>query len=220
MADVESPEFKQLIAERLKIQDQLLLFSEFRITGLPAEKWTPYFRTNNFIQRSLSILLGFNSSVNEFQLIGVDSSNRMRFKGEVGSTDGTSDGTLKFLRTDSGGRLLVSSEEDLKEDITLIDDVTVAESGTATHAGVDVGMHTEKTLLVETNRSMTVYMQGSTDNVNFYDLKTIADADVSHNCNNEKILISVPFYCHFFRVLIQNTAGGSGLVTARLMGHA
>ena len=112
------------------------------------------------------------------------------------------------------------NRENIKEDILLLDNLTIEASGTATHGGVDVGMYTKKTLLVETNRSMTVYMQGSTDNASFYDLKTIADADVSHNCSNEKILIDVPFYCHFFRVSVLNSAGAQGLVTARLMCHA
>ena len=211
---------KSDLAEKQEIIKQFIQSEDMVIADLPLDPRVDAFITNNFLQGILGRMLVYNTSTKKWRRLEADSTGKLRIVAFAGSTDGDETGTQKLLRVDAGGRLLISTEEDLKEDLLLMDNLTVEASGTATHTGVDVGMYTKKTLLVETNRSMTVYMQGSTDNANFYDLKTIADADVTHNCTNEKIAIEIPFYCHFFRVSVLNSAGAQGLVTARLMCHA
>ena len=211
---------KSDLAEKLQIVKQFVESQEMVIADLPLTPRVDSFGTNNFLTSSLSRMFIFDDETKRWRRLTADKKGRLIIVPYSGSTNATETGTLKLLRVDADGRLLISTEEDLKEDLLLMDNLTVGASGTATHAGVDVGMYTKKTLLVETNRSMTIYVQGSTDNANFYDLKTIADADVTHNCNNEKILIDIPYYAHFFRVSILNSAGAQGLVTARLMCHA
>ena len=102
----------------------------------------------------------------------------------------------------------------------MLDNVTVADAGTAASTGVNVEKFTKKVLIVQTNRSMTVRVQASDDDVNYFDWKTVADADITHNCNNEKILIEIPFTTTFFRVVATNSAGAAGEISARLMCHA
>lgn len=208
------------LSAKKKITDQYVIFNKFKVTGVPVTPNSDYFWTNNFIQRTLNILLGFNSANEEFQLIGVDKDNNLSIKGSIASTTGAATGTLTYLKTDAGGRLLINTEENLKQDFVLIDNVTVADGGTAASTGVNVEKFTKKSLIVQTNRSMTVRVQGSDDDSNYFDWKTVADADITHNCSNEKILIEIPFTTTFFRVVVTNSAGASGEVSARLMCHA
>src|SRR3990167_6933886 len=154
------------LAEKQEIIKQFIQAEDMVIADLALDPKVDAFVTNNFLQGMLSRMFVYNLSTKKWRRLAADDTGKLRVVAFACSTDGTEAGAQKLLRVDAGGRLLISTEEDLKEDLVLLDALTVEASGTATHAGVDVGMYTKKTLLVETNRSMTVYMQGSADGDN------------------------------------------------------
>ncbi|MHC1610038.1 MAG: hypothetical protein ACXQTW_00270 [Candidatus Methanospirareceae archaeon] len=86
-------------------------------------------------------------------------------------------------------------------------------SGLLTHDGVDVWGHCCIAFLVSTDQNCTIYMQGSDDNVNWYDFKSATDSDRSWNCNNEKIWVPINICAHYVRLVVYNAAASTATVT-------
>ena len=90
----------------------------------------------------------------------------------------------------------------------------VAPTDTVTSAAVDVGNCSKISVLMSATDNMTIYPQFSDDNLNFYDLKTAADANVTFNCNNEKICMPIDVHGHYFRIVAKNFGSGNSTVNA------
>jgi len=114
---------------------------------------------------------------------------------------------------DSDGRLFIYHGKRDAVDYKVFDAVTLPGTGTLTHTGLDVSDYRKVTIMVSTTQNCTVYVQVSDDNTNFYDPKTVADADITHNCNNEKICFDVPVYAHYLRVVVYNNTATDAIVT-------
>ena len=203
-----------------KLTEQLLILAKNRITGVPVDNHTPYFRTNNWVQRTISILLAYNSSKEEFQLLGVDDNNRIKVTGEIGSTDGASTGTLKFLRVDANGRLLISTEENLKESVELFDNIVIAASQTATHAGLDVSAHRKKTFYFKTTANTTINFQFSYDGNNWFDWVDAAGNPITITVNNTSKAFAVDDHTRFIRVFVENDSAAENTVNIDYEGAA
>jgi hypothetical protein len=186
-----SSESLKLIEEQKKTRDQAVLDPNIFIKDFPLDPFTPYLKTNNFIQQGVNRLLGYDSG----------SLAWIRLKAD-------SDGYLRNRAT------LLEREA---FDVTVFDGESLIAGGVITHDGIDVSGNAYVSCLVSTTQSCTVYLQGSNDNVTFYDLKTDADADVSFACNNEHIWFRVPIYTHYLRVTIQNVNATTGTISLVVM---
>lgn len=87
----------------------------------------------------------------------------------------------------------------------------------ATHEGVDVSDYQGMTVYLSSNVSVTLYVQFSSDNVNWYDLKAQDDTNRSWNCNNEKICVAGDIVARYVRLVVYNASGSTATITAGFM---
>lgn len=70
-------DYKALIQERKKLQDQFIITPEVWIRDIHVEPSTPYFRTNNFLQNTLARLVGWYPTLEDWRRILVDAQGRL-----------------------------------------------------------------------------------------------------------------------------------------------
>ena len=127
-----------------------------------------------------------------------------------------SEGARGLLSIDENGYVTGASMGTLEA--VMLNAQTVAGLGTIVGPGIDVDGYSKLTFLVYANVSTEVYVQVSNDNTNWYNPKTVADADIKNLCNNEKIAITfVGYYAPYVRIVVDNKAAGTATVTAILL---
>lgn len=90
---------------------------------------------------------------------------------------------------------------------------TVVTNATVVSGAVEIDGFEKLNIYVKTSTSFTVYLQTSIDGVLWYDVKSIADADITFNCNNE--LICAPYanvVAFYARVVVKAVATGTVVV--------
>jgi len=102
----------------------------------------------------------------------------------------------------------VRVEDHGANEIIALNGEVLAASATAVTVGIDMSAFEAATVGISTTAACTIRPQISDDDVNWYDVKTAADADISFACNNEKIAFAFPMYGRYIRVTV--TDGGSG----------
>jgi len=186
-----SKEAEARISEKKKTFDQLVLDPNIFVKDFPLDPWTPYLKTNNFVQQTISRILGYSDTEEKWVRIKIDSEGRLITTAEV---------TAPAVQT-LGGRLY--------KEWTIAEDVSVSAGGTLTHTGIDVNDYSGISVLVSSTGNCTVYIQVSDDNTNWYDIKSLSDGDRAWNCNNEKIAIPMNPYAHYMRIVVYATTAST-----------
>lgn len=190
-----SSEAERRLKEKKKTFDQYILDPNIFVKDFPLDPWTQFLKTNNFVQQTISRLLGYSDTEQKWIRVKMDSSGRLITTAEV---------------TAPANQTLVGRSY---KEWVITTGTSVAAGGTLTHAGIDVNDYSRVTVLVSSSGNSTVYIQASDDNTNWYDPKTVADADITHNCNAEKIAINVPVYAHYLRVVVYATTDSTVALT-------
>ena len=207
----------RLIQERKKIKNQFVQFGDFKILSIPVDDWTPYFWTNNFIQRSFSYGIGFDADANTFRLLQVDVSGNLKVSSTVSVTFAALvAGVSTSLKGNDAGALKVDPTGRNLVAVTIADAVTIPSTQAISTTGLDIGEAGDTTVLVEATQNYTVRYQLSDDNSSWYDPKTEADVDINHSVVNEKIAFRVTMPARFIRLKINNTNATEGVVTAKV----
>lgn len=68
---------KKLLQERKQLQDQVIVTPEVWVREMHNEPSTPYFRTNNFLQNTLSRLVGWYPTLADWRRILCDAQGRL-----------------------------------------------------------------------------------------------------------------------------------------------
>lgn len=103
-------------------------------------------------------------------------------------------------------------------DITVINGVSVDAGATVTHEAVDVGNHSQTTILISTSGDCTAYFQLSDDNISWYDYcGDDATAD-NYACNGVKKAIRFNACAHYMRIVVKNNAATATTVTVKIEG--
>jgi len=192
-----SKEAERLISLKKKTMDQAILDPNIFVKDFPLDPWTPYLKTNNFVQQTISRILGYSETEQKWVRIKIDDEGRLITTGEV----------------EAPGAVTLEGRK--YKEWTIADGVDLAAGGTLTHTGIDVNDYSGVSILVSSTGNSTVYVQISDDNMNWYDVKSPADSDRAWNCNNEKIAIPLNLYAHYMRVVIY--ASTASTVTVKVI---
>jgi len=186
-----TPGAQAIIDQKRKTIDQFILAPNIFLGDFPVDPWTPYLKTNNFVQQTISRMLGYDAASGKWWGIRADSSGYLRNRATIFDHEAT--------------------------DYTVFDAVSVPAAEVVTHDGIDVSGCPYVSFIISTTLACTVYVQGSSDNVNWHDLKSDADADLSWGCNNEKIWFRIPFYTHYVRLVVRNGGAVAATITGVIM---
>ena len=209
------------LAEKQEIIKQFIEKESMNIADFPLAPRVDAYVTNNFLQGVIARLVAFDDTLKKFVVVKVDSVGNLKTTASVtnniyGDLNGVAQAiranSLGALRFDPFGRTFDNFDVFLSEPHPI--------AALLASVGIDVSGYETLSLNVATTNTCTVTVQLSDDNVNWYEIKTAADADLSWACNNEKINFSIPNFSRFVRVLVQNTAGAAGTTTAVLNAKA
>jgi len=212
---------KSVLAETQEIIKQYAMAKEMQIADFPLDPRVDSYVTNNFLQGTLARLIGFDDGSKRFRLLKADSSGRLivsqtvsvAFAAQVaGVATALQGNSLGALRVDNFGRTFDNFDVFISEPHPSL--------GLLSGIGIDVGGYADLSVNVSTTNACTVTIQVSDDNVNFYEIKSAADADLSWLCSNEKINFSVPNFSRFIRILVKNDTATAGTTTVVLNAKA
>jgi len=205
------------VEKKKKTIDQSILDPNIFITDFPLDPWTPYLVTNRFIQQGINRMLGFNPTTKKWVRLNVDDEGKLEVATITTVQNKFYNGTdwENITGLTGVGPYTVLRDRDF-EDITLANAVLLDALGTFVSEGQDVSAYARKTIQVSATQACTVYYQTSNDNVTWFDPKTVADADISFNCNNEAIAISLSDAMHYLRVVVYNTAAAAATISVVL----
>lgn len=209
------------IAEKQEIIKQFIQKESMAVDDMPLDPRVDAYVTTNFLQGTLSRLLAFDTDKKKYVVVKVDSDGNLKVTASVtNNIYGNRGGTAQAISANLLGGLFVDpSGRDLTIDV-IFNSLSVADGASATHAGIDIAHAAKITVLVATNRSMTIRPQISDDNIDFYDVKNEADADLTFNCTNEKIAFRLDGCAKFLRMFVTNSAGAAGTITMKILGQA
>ena len=215
------PHLKSELAEKQEVIKQFIQKESMNVDDLPLSPRVDAYVTNNFLQGTLSRLLAFDEDKKKFVVVKVDSSGNLKVTASVtNNIYGNREGNAQAIAANIlGGLFIDPSGRDLTID-AIFNSFSVANGASITHEGINIAHAAKITVLVATDRSMTVRPQISDDNVNFYDVKNEADTDISFNCNNEKIAFRLESAAKYLRMFVTNSAGAAGVITMKILGQA
>lgn len=212
---------RRVIDEKKKTIDQLVLDPNVQIKDFPVDPWTPYMKTNNFIQQGVNRILGFSAEDGKWVRLNVNTDGKLEVAGiSSANMQAEFNGTFvpwKGLTSGSGGVDITGHDTAVTK---VLDAVSIPSAGAASHFGLDITNHDHTSYLVSTTTDCIIFLQGSDDNVNWYEHKSAADVDRTWNCNNEKIWFSDVHAMRFVRLVIQNLGGSTSTVTVVIVGQA
>jgi len=182
---------KRIIEERYTTRDQKILAPNIFIKDFPLEPPGLFLKTNNFVQQGLNRLLGYYPTDEKWLRV----------------TCGSDGGLLLSQDSDTPGAVRIQDREAM--DVKLLDSVAVPATSLVTHVGEDISDFSAVTIQTSSTGNVTIYFQTSNDNVNWYDVKTTPDTDLSFNCSAEKTSIYLIPSAHYFRVVIYATTAST-----------
>lgn len=193
-------EEKKWVDEKKKLTEQLFINPDIEIPSFPVSPWTPYFRTNNFIQQNIARLMGFNPTEKKWYPVFVDTTGRILTSPEITA------GTQVFLKD----REAIT--------ISIMEGEVIPAATLATHAAEDVEEFLNKTVLVSTSAQATVYVQFSDDAVNWYEWRDLSDTAITFSVNNEKKCFGFADHTRYMRVIVHNTSASNNTVSLKILG--
>ena len=215
------PALKSELAEKQEIIKQFIQLDTMAVADFPLDARVDAFVTNNFLLGALARLLAYDDNLKRWRLVKVDADGNLKTTASVtNNIYGNRGGTAQAISANVVGGLFIDpSGRDLTVD-EIFDALSIADGASATHAGVNIAHAARITVLVATNRSMTIRPQISDDNLNWYDSKTEADVDISFACSNEKIAFRLESAAKYLRLFVTNSAGAAGTITLKILGQA
>ena len=212
---------KSDLAEKQEIIKQFVQKDSMNVDDLPLAPRVDAYVTNNFLQGTLSRLLAFSDDKKKYVVVKVDSSGNLKVTASVtNNIYGSRGGVAQAINANNlGGLFIDPSGRDLTIDAVL-DNFSVADGASITHEGIDVSHAAKTTVLVSTDRTMTIRPQISDDNINFYDLVDETDTNRTFDCTNEKIAFRIESAAKFIRLFVTNSVGAAGLITLKILGQA
>jgi len=204
---------------KAKLTDQIIQSENILIKDFPVIPWTPYYKTNNFIQGTFSRMFGFSTEESKWIRMLVNKEGGLLFSGEFLTSEPLAFTKSQFgtLRIDTVRRLLINLAARDSAEFTLFDGVVIANNETATHAGINVSDFLSKIFLLSADGAVTCRVQVSNDNVNFYDYYNTAQSLITFTGANEKRAFPFNDYMKYMRILITNTSGADRNVTGVLL---
>lgn len=141
-----TPAIERWAKEKSKLTDQQIVDPDFASSKVTVLPWTPYYRTNNFVQNTLARLMTWDTDNAEWRPLKGDTVGAVKVSASI---------------TDPAAFSLISRRAIIN---TLASNVSVPSPGIITHTGIDVQTMSQKTLLVSADGAITVYVQFSNDN--------------------------------------------------------
>lgn len=196
-----SSEAERWVEEKKRLTDQFFINPDIETTGFPVQPYTPYYKTNNFIQQTLSRIFGFYPTKEKWKPLYTDESGRLLVSPE--KTEGAS----FFLRHREA------------KDVIIFTDRSIPGLSAATHVGVDFSGYASKLVMVKSNGSITIYPQCSNDGTNWYDLVGSNGTALSLSVNNVTKAIEWTEPTHYFRCVVYNGTGAAVTVSMNYHGR-
>jgi len=175
----------RVLEERKKLVDLIVKNAKLFVSESSFDKSVYYWRSNNFIQNTLSRHTVFDPSTEKWFHARGDSNGYQHVK------------TYAY-------------ERDMKV-YHIFDNVSIPATSVITHEKLDCSCAGAVSFFINSTASVTVYVQLSPDGNNWFDLKSNADADRSWNCNNESICCQIVPCARYVRIVVYNA--GSSTVT-------
>lgn len=197
-----SPEAQQRINSRKQLTDQFIRDPEFLIPGLFVEPWTEFYRTNNFVQQTLGRMYGFHEGEKHWHPISIDDDHRI----------------ILSDQSTSGVQVLIKNRN--FTDAVVIDNQSVPNAAAISHAALDISSFGRKSMLVSSDGPVTIYVQFSDDELNWYEWYDTSDNAVTFAVDNVKKCIEIIDVAHYMRIVITNSSGAAVNVTAVIEGQA
>lgn len=194
-----SPEAQRWTDEKKRLTDQLFINPDIETSGFPVNPYTPYYRTNNFVQQTLSRIFGYRTDDEKWYPLNVDSLGKLQV-----STVATIGASI-FLRNREA------------KDVTIFTDRVLSDLTAATHDGVDFSGYSSKLIMVKSTGAVTVYPQASNDKTTWYDLVDSSGNALSVTVNRVTKAIEWTEPAHYFRCVVVNTSGAA--VTVSMLYH-
>lgn len=185
------PGVKSFIDRKYSTEDLKILDPNIFVKDFPLDPSGKFLKTNNFVQQGINRLLGFDHAEKRWVRVRVDDDGYLQPK------------TILWSRQ--------------AMDVKVLDAVSVPATSLVTHVGVDIQEYTHISCIVSADQACTIYVQGSDDNVNWYDFKRSHDTDTTWSCSSEKIWFKIDSNTHYIRILVYNTAAAAATVTVVLM---
>jgi len=208
------------MAPQRRTQDQLVLDPNIFLKDFPVDPWSSTQWTNNFIQQGINRCLGYSSDDSKWVRLNVDEDGKLEVSGittleaaQIKWYNGSSWVNFAGL---AGAAPYVAVHSRDAADYNVFDAVVVPALGTIAHTGIDSSGYASMTFYVSSTGASTVYLQFSDDNVNWYDMKSVADDTRSWSCSSEKIAVHGDIATHYVRIVVYNTAGANNTIDGRI----
>lgn len=182
---------RKFIEEKYRTSDQKILDPNIWLKDFPLDPGGLFLKTNNFVQQGLNRLLAYSPTAEKWIRV----------------------------QADSEGRLLTTSEKTLAGAISIVDrdmvttkvinNVSLAIGNVITHTGLEMAGYNHQSWLISSTGNVTIYLQGSNDNVNWYDHQDETDTARTFACSNEKIWIPVDNRARYVRAVVFATTAST-----------
>lgn len=186
-----TPEARRRIEEKKRLVDQFIVDPNFLIPEVHIDPFTPHLRTNNFVQRGLSHVLGRRVDNEKWAPLAVDDEGKIILSDDVSRI----------------GFVSLGSRE--AEDISIFESLSLPATSIVTHEGIDVSQFSGKTLLISSTASVSVYVQFSDNLSNWYDWCDATGSAISWTVNNVKKAIGIDDHSHYVRIVVHNSSASA-----------
>ena len=197
---VISPEVQRKLDEQKKLTEQIIRDPKFQLDSVHFDPYTPYLRSNNFVQQTASRIFGYNAEITKWFPISTDSLGRV-----ILSSDPI-DGAQIFLKDRNF------------QDAIVIDALVVATTEIVTHSAVDVSSLSRKSILVSSSGTVIMRVEFSHDSETWFQWYDTNDQEITFSIDNQNKSIEVIDVAHYMRVTITNTSGVDSIVTVVISG--
>lgn len=196
-----TPGAKSRIEEKYRTTDQRIQDPNMFVKDFPVDPPGLFLKTNNFVQQGLNRLLAYSPTEEKWVRVRVDKHGRLAMSQETAEM-----GWIKL-------------EDREAATIKVFNADSLPAYGIITHEGQDVSGYAKISILISTTQSCTVYVQGSDDNVNWYDYQDETDTARTWACANEKIWFRILNNARYLRILVYNSSSGAATVTGVICGQ-
>ena len=195
-----TPETQRRLDEQKRLIEQIIRDPTFQLDGVFFDPYTPYLRSNNFVQQTASRIFGFNTGIKKWFPLSTDSLGRVLLSSDP------IDGAQIFLKDRNF------------TDAVVMDGVVVPASSSITHDGVDVSSLSRKSVLISSSGDVTVRVQFSHNNADWFQWFDTNDVEVTIAVNNAKKNVEVVDPAHYMRIFVTNTSSLDSTVTGVIVG--
>lgn len=195
-----SPEEQRRFDEQKRLVEQIITDPKFLLQNVDLSPYTPFLRTNNFVQQTASRLFAYNPTEEKWTRLYTDDEGRLVLSPEV------TDGAQIYLKD----REFVTT--------TVFDGITLPGLTAATHVGIDSSGYIKKSILVSSSGAAKVHLQASPDNVSWYDMTDTSGSALNFTVSNTRMSFPNTDCNRYFRVVVENTGTTDLTLTVYVVG--